>query len=153
MELQHLVLHQPHIGAPVRRQVNLLGAESSRNGVQAWVQTRGMRPIVLLADSPSNKGVSATNGVESYAEAVCRATRPLPYALTDFDWIELDSEGCFDCVIFTGDVASFAPLCEENYPSRSRAAFLARMARIAPDTVPQWKMALANLYARGDVDE
>lgn len=146
--MQRFALSCASMGAPVRHQVSLPGAPLSQ-GVDAWVYTDGDTRIGLIADTAMNTGVSATNGFEAYATAVCGLARKVPYALTDLTWYEFDSMGRFDEVhVLQGQIA-FRPLREGQHGVCSAEAFLSRIWRTAPGAMELWRDVVA-LLPRGE---
>ncbi|GBG14485.1 membrane assembly protein AsmA [Novimethylophilus kurashikiensis] len=129
----------PHIGAPV-----MLVAEETA-GVRAMVYRYGTKRVALIADGPNNKGVSVTNGFSAYANKLCELMAPHPNSFADVTWYELDSMGRFDEVSFKTGVAGFGPLTEASHAPSSKEAFLARMWRTVPTSMPFWHKALMSL--------
>lgn len=136
-------LTQSHMHAPVRYNVRLNGTPTDEPGVTAVVaRDRGLG-WCLLCDHPNSVGVSATNGAARYAEAVCQA---LECDVSDLVWYELDSVGDFDEISLLGGSARFAPLLQAGHAPRSMAAFLARVAQLAPGA-PQEAVAAVRAIA------
>ncbi|GBG14488.1 ABC transporter substrate-binding protein [Novimethylophilus kurashikiensis] len=138
--MQHLILQCAYIGAPIQIQEAVDGS-----GIHAWVYSNQDSRIILLADGPQNRGVSATNGFGAYAEALRRELNRFSPGPSQWIWYELDSTGRFDEVSVTGCVAEFRPLHEPPHSPSSNEAFMARIERTLPDSYEYWQMALFQL--------
>jgi len=134
MRLNTLYLAKDYMGAQVRHNVTLLGQPNGQPRVTALVLRKGDLGWCLLADAPDNPGVSVTNGVENYAEAVCHA---LECERSDLVWFELDSTGAFDQLEVLGGRAGFTPVNEAGFAPRSQEAFLARARRVFGAALPR----------------
>lgn len=125
--------------------VCVFAEEKKKPGVHAWVYLEGARCICLLADSPENKGVSATNNFEGYAKALCQEMRGTGVAIDRIQWYELDSMGRFDEVAIQQDAANFSALKVGGLMPSSKEAFLARMWQAAPASMEFWHHALSTM--------
>lgn len=125
--------------------VSVFSPDKNKPGVQAWAYISGQRRIALIADSPDNKGVSVTNNFAGYAKAFVKEIRLPGVQVKDFDWYELDTMGRFDVAAIEGDHVHFSPIKENSLAPSSQAAFLARVWRTAPASMPYWHEVVGKL--------
>lgn len=136
--------HRRNMFAPVQHCVTLSG-DLTGYGVDAWLWSKAGVHVALIADHPHNKGVSATNGFREYAVAVARAAETLGAPCSTIRWFEFDSTGAFDMVTFHDDKESFAPVVVSPHQPRSKEAFLAVVAALAPESLPFWENLVEEL--------
>jgi hypothetical protein len=87
--------------------------EPGRGLVAIFVESEEQR-LVLLADTPWNRGASMTNAIEAIFKAVVRdVLEPRGIDWRSVNFAELDSDGCFDIPRFSGAphyLVSWSPL-------------------------------------------
>ncbi|HQR53991.1 MAG TPA: hypothetical protein PLZ79_12030 [Burkholderiales bacterium] len=132
--------------------------EPGRGLVAIFVETEEQR-LVLLADTPWNRGASMTNAIEAIIKAVVKdVLEPRGIDWRSVNFVELDSEGCFDIPRFSGAphyLVSWSPLVAVNdahvEQRRTEKAFLAGFGALAETAIACFRSLSMERMQGGDM--
>lgn len=90
-------------------------------GVRVLLVERPTGGVGLIADGPANPGVSATNGFLQYAEKAARLANTTHQKVS---WLERDTLGRVDQVLFSKGELGFQPWLSESTPQEQHSKLL-----------------------------